>query len=117
MITYTYRIDLVPGSVPTVIHVSQGDSDLTFVFELYARMGSLFLLSGTSAELRGKTSEGKRISIPGTLVSNKATFPLPDGMTEKPGRTVYEIVLISSGKEIASANFYLQVEQRAGGMA
>ena len=116
MITYTYRIDLVPGSIPTVIHVSEGDSDLTFIFELYARTGSVFILSDTIAELRGKTSSGKRISLPGTVVSNKATFSMPEGITETPGNSTYEIVLIHDGKEVASANFILQVEKKAGGV-
>ena len=50
MLTRTYELDMVPGGVPLSIHLSQYDSDVTLVFQLFSSQGSLDIpVSGVTA--------------------------------------------------------------------
>ena len=41
MLQRTYELDMVPGGIPLSIHLSQYDSDVTLIFQLYASQGIL----------------------------------------------------------------------------
>ena len=39
MLKRTYELDMVPGGIPLSIHLSQYDSDVQLIFQLYASQG------------------------------------------------------------------------------
>lgn len=41
MLRRTYELDMVPGGIPLSIHLSQYDSDVQLIFQLYASQGAL----------------------------------------------------------------------------
>ena len=41
MLSRTFELDMVPGGIPLSIHLSQYDSDVTLIFQLYASEGTL----------------------------------------------------------------------------
>ena len=53
MLTYYHPLDVVPGGVQPVIHVSQGDTNTRIAFELIARTGNFFLQSSTGVVVQG----------------------------------------------------------------
>lgn len=115
MITINTILDMRPGAVPKIIHLSQYDSDFTLVFRLHASFGVLNIESGTTAEIRGTKKSGTGYSAAATLnVSNGTVTVTGDAqMTAVAGQNIYEIVLTKNNKVLGSANFILLVERAA----
>jgi len=115
MITYTNRLNMTPGRVPLVIHVSQYDSDFQLVFTLYSSDGTFTIESGTTAMIRGTKTDGHAYDADTTVDINNQTVTVTGDvqMTAAKGMNVYELVLQKSGKDLATANFILAVEKAA----
>ena len=63
MLKRTYELDMVPGGIPLSIHLSQYDSDVQLVFQLYASQGTLAIPdTGVTAQIRGTKLDGNGIS-------------------------------------------------------
>ena len=122
MLTRTYELDMVPGGIPLSIHLSQYDSDVTLVFQLFASQGTLEIpTSGITAEIRGTKRDGNGISAAGTfeIIDSvpTVTVRMTKQMTAIAGKNTFEVVLKaitgSSSFDLPSANFYLDVERAA----
>lgn len=115
MITINTILDMRPGAVPKIIHLSQYDSDFSLVFRLHASFGTLNIESGTTAEIRGTKKSGTGYSASATLnTSNNTVTVTGDAqMTAVAGQNTYEIVLTKNNKVLGSANFILLVERAA----
>ena len=115
MITINTILDMRPGAVPKIIHLSQYDSDFSLVFRLHASFGTLNIESGTTAEIRGTKKSGTGYSASATLntTNNTVTVAGDAQMTAVAGQNIYEIVLIKNNKVLGSANFILLVERAA----
>lgn len=115
MITINTILDMRPGAVPKIIHLSQYDSDFSLVFRLHASFGVLNIESGTTAEIRGTKKSGTGYSASATLntTNNTVTVTGDAQMTAVAGQNIYEIVLIKNNKVLGSANFVLLVERAA----
>ena len=63
MITTQTELDVSPGGIAPVIHVSQYDTgSRTLVFNLIATAGDLILPGGVKAEIRGTKPDGNGFS-------------------------------------------------------
>ena len=63
MLTRQIPLDMSPGEVCPVVHVSQYDAgSRTLVFQLMSRDGEIVLPSGTQAEIRGTKPDGHGFS-------------------------------------------------------
>lgn len=115
MITINTILDMRPGAVPKIIHLSQYDSDFSLVFRLHASFGTLNIESGTTAEIRGTKKSGTGYSASATLntTNNTVTVAGDAQMTAVAGQNIYEIVLTKNNKVLGSANFILLVERAA----
>lgn len=122
MLKRTYELDMVPGGIPLSIHLSQYDSDVQLVFELFASQGELNIPStGVSAEIRGTKLDGNGISAAGTFqIVNSVptvTVQVTKQMTAIAGKNIFELVLSTKSGDVKydlpSANFYLEVERAA----
>lgn len=129
MLTTTYEIDLVPGGVPVVIHVSQYDVDTRILhFNLINSEGALSVPSAARAAIRGTKPDGNGFDYTaaatiGATVS--VDFTVTAQMTAVAGRVPCEIYLYTgtpptttnpSGtnyKQLATAKFILRVERAA----
>lgn len=109
------KLDMTPGGVMLVIHMSQYDSDFTIVFSLYNSDGTFTIESGTTARIRGTKKSGTGYSVPATVdaSTNTVTVTGDQQMTAVAGTNIYEITLYKNGKELNSANFILDVERAA----
>lgn len=113
MITYYHPLDIVPGGVSPVIHVSQGDTNTRIAFELTARTGSYLIQGGSVATVEGKRSDGTAVVAVANINGNRIYITLTEEMTKTAGRGRYEVVLTKSGKTLGTANFILMVEKKA----
>ena len=122
MLTRTYELDMVPGGIPLSIHLSQYDSDVTLVFQLYASQGVLDIPSANvTAEIRGTKLDGNGISAAAVFAYANGiptvTVQVTKQMTAIAGKNNFELVLTASsgGSEfdLPSANFYLDIERAA----
>ena len=122
MLRRTYELDMVPGGIPLSIHLSQYDSDVQLIFQLYASQGALAIPdTGVTAQIRGTKLDGNGISADCTfeIVDSvpTVTVQMTKQMTAIAGKNTFELVLTatsgSSEYSLPSANFYLEVERAA----
>ena len=112
MLTYYHPLDVVPGGVEPLIHVSQGDTNTRIAFELFARVGNFFLQGGSEVTIRGRRSDGVKVTAPASVSNGRIYVTMTEAMTATPGRSVYEVSIVKSGKTMGTANFILMVEAR-----
>lgn len=122
MLNRTYELDMVPGGIPLCVHLSQYDSDVTLIFQLYASEGTLDIPeSGVTAKVRGTKRDGNGISQEATFAFVESiptvTVRVTKQMTAIAGKNSFEVLLTanngSSEFDLPSANFYLDVERAA----
>ena len=115
MRTLTQPLNMSPGGIPPVIHVSQYDSDFTIVFTLFSTVGDFTIEAGTTAMVRGTKSSGTGYSADAAINISAKTVTVTGNaqMTAAAGQNVFEITLLKSGKEISSKNFILLCERAA----
>ena len=121
MLTRRYDLDMVPGGIPLSVHLSQYDSDVTLIFQLYASQGTLNIPAGVSAEIRGTKLDGNGISAEAAFAYDGSiptvTVQVTKQMTAIAGKNTFELVLTAtSGNtdyDLPSANFYLDIERAA----
>lgn len=122
MLRRMYELDMVPGGIPLSIHLSQYDSDVQLIFQLYASQGALAIPdTGVTAQIRGTKLDGNGISADCTFEVIDSvptvTVQMTKQMTAIAGKNTFELVLTatsgSSEYSLPSANFYLEVERAA----
>ena len=126
MITTQIELDVSPGGIAPVIHVSQYDTgSRTLQFNLIATAGDLVLPTGARAEIRGTKPDGNGFSYDCILRGKTVTADVTEQMTAAAGKAVCEIVLYTGtpareGAEasadftqLCTANFILFVERAA----
>ena len=115
MRTITQTLNMTPGGVPPVIHVSQYDSDFTITFTLFSLFGGFTIESGTTAMVRGTKSSGTGYSADAAINISAKTVTVTGNaqMTAAAGQNIFEIVLKKNNKEISSKNFILLCERAA----
>lgn len=122
MLTRNYDLDMVPGGIPLSIHLSQYDSDVTLVFQLYASQGTLNIpMNGVTAQIRGTKRDGNGVSADAVFAYADSiptvTVQMTKQMTAISGRNTFELVLtVTSGSteyDLPSANFILDIERAA----
>ncbi|MBQ9032524.1 MAG: hypothetical protein IJ106_13900 [Parasporobacterium sp.] len=126
MITTQTELDVSPGGIAPVIHVSQYDTgSRTLLFNLIATAGDLILPTGTKAEIRGTKPDGNGFSYDALINGKTVTADVTEQMTAAAGKAVCEIVLYtgtparegaeasSDFTQLCTANFILFVERAA----
>ena len=126
MITTQTELDVSPGGISPVIHVSQYDTgSRTLVFNLIATAGDLILPGGVKAEIRGTKPDGNGFSYECEITGKVVTADVTEQMTAAAGKVVCELVLYTGEParegaaastdftQLATANFILFVERAA----
>lgn len=115
MRTITQPLNMSPGGIPPVIHVSQYDSDFSITFTLFSTVGDFAIEAGTTAMVRGTKSSGTGYSADATINISAKTVTVTGNqqMTAAAGQNVFEITLYKNNKEISSKNFILLCERAA----
>lgn len=111
MITYEYDLDVTPGGTPICVNLSQYDQDYELKFRLYSRQGFLEIKQGTTVSIRGTKKDGKGYSVDAAINEYEVTVYGDKQMTAVAGRQNFELRLLSDGRELNTANFFIVVER------
>lgn len=112
MITQELDLNMVPGTVPPVINVSQFDTGArTFVFTLYNR-ATLFTGAVASCRIEGIKPDKKGFSYDASYNAGVVTADCTEQMTAVAGNVICELRLVASnGDNLGTLNFILCVER------
>lgn len=117
MWTIYKKLNVSPNSIPLVIPIKQYSSDFALKFKLYSTDGDLDIEAGATTKIRGTKRDGNGFSLTGTRIGSTCTFSGTKAqmqqMTAAHGRCVFEVVVEHDGKELITANFYLEVQRAA----
>ncbi len=126
MFTANYDIDVSPGGVVRLIHVSQYDADAReIVFNLISTSGALSLPSGVKAEVRGTKPDGNGFSYGCPISGKLVTMKVTEQMCAVAGTVPCELVIYVGTptteaepaspdfKQLCTATFYLKVKRAA----
>lgn len=112
MTTQTIYLNMIPGSVPPVIHVSQYDTDEdALVFNLH--MGSVPFTAGSTATIEGTKPDKTGFTYAASYSDNVVTADLTEQMTAVSGAVMCEIRITDGTNTVGTQNFVLMVEPAA----
>lgn len=105
------ELNIVPGGIIPVVHVSQYDTGREISFTLYDGNAPAVLDSETVVSIEGTKPDGHGFSYEGTLVDNVVTFETTEQMTVITGGIECKLKLVLGSQVIGTALFILDVEK------
>lgn len=108
------NLDLLPGAMPPIVHVSQGDVGRQFQISIYDDTGAAYSLTGKTLSIVGHKGDGHvfQYAIPSSAISgNTVTITTEEQMTPAAGKALCEIRIEQSGTKLGTCNFVMDVEQ------
>lgn len=105
------ELNIVPGGIIPVVHVSQYDVDRVLTFNLYDRNSEASLASGTTAVIEGTKPDGNGFQYAATITGNTVTVNTTIQMTVLSGTVDCKIVLRNGSQVIGTALFIMDVEK------
>ena len=112
MVTQTINLNMIPGSIPPVVHVSQYDTDENaLVINLYE--GSTPFTSGTTATIEGTKPDMTGFTYAASYSTNIVTADITEQMTAVAGQVICEVRITDGDNTVGTQNFILLVEPAA----
>ena len=114
MITQTHDLNLIPGSVPPVVHVTQYDKTArTLVFNLWDGETSFSVPSGAAVTIRGTKPDGNGFEYTATASGSTVSMDLQQQMATCAGSVRCEVRIASGTQILGTADFILKVKPSA----
>ena len=114
MITQTHDLNLIPGSVPPVVNVTQFDKTArTLVFNLWDGETSFSVPSGAAVTIRGTKPDGNGFEYTATASGSAVSMDLQQQMATCAGSVRCEVRIASGTQIIGTADFILAVKPSA----
>lgn len=113
MNTQKIKLNLIPGGIPPIVHVSQYDVGRPLAFELYDGMSAATIEAGTVVDIRATKPDGTGFEYACTWENNVVSIATQAQMTVLAGQIECELHLVKNQQEIGTANFILEVEEAA----
>lgn len=111
IVTQNTKLNIVPGGILPVVHVSQYDVDRVLSFTLYDGNGAASIESGTTVTIEGTKPDGNGFQYAGTLSENVVTVNTTVQMTALEGTNECKLTLKKGTQTIGSALFLMEVEK------
>ena len=105
-------LDVVPGPIPPILHLTEYDENMEVVVTLMRRGQPFQIPTGTTVKIEG-TLKGHPFSEDGTPSGNTVTFIVSESMTAFAGRAWTKIKLTQNSKPVSTCGFWLDCD-RAG---
>lgn len=108
------NLDLLPGAMPPIVHVSQGDVGRQFTVSIYDDTGAAYSLTGKTLSIVGHKGDGNvfQYAIPSSAISgNTVTITTEEQMTPVAGKALCEIRIEQGTTKLGTCNFFMDVEQ------
>ena len=114
MITQTHDLNLIPGSVPPVVNVTQFDKTArTLVFNLWDGETSFSVPSGAAVTIRGTKPDGNGFEYTATASGSTVSMDLQQQMATCAGSVRCEVRIASGTQILGTADFILEVKPSA----
>lgn len=114
LVTTDFNINITPGAMPPVVHVSEYDIGRSYTVELIGENNDAFTIpTGTTATIEGTLNGVVGFSAPATISNNKVVFALTESMTAYAGKAWCKIKLTLNDEPIQTCAFIIAVD-RAG---
>lgn len=114
MITQTHDLNLIPGSVPPVVNVTQYDKTArTLVFNLWDGETSFSVPSGAAVTIRGTKPDGNGFEYAASMTGNTVKMDLQQQMATCAGSVRCEVRITSGTQILGTADFILEVKPSA----
>lgn len=114
MITQTHDLNLIPGSVPPVVNVTQFDKTArTLVFNLWDGETSFSVPSGAAVTIRGTKPDGNGFEYTATASGSAVSMNIQQQMATCAGSVRCEVRIASGTQIIGTADFILEVKPSA----
>lgn len=114
MITQTHDLNLIPGSVPPVVHVTQYDKNArTLVFNLWDGETSFSVPSGAAVTIRGAKPDGNGFEYTATASGSAVSMNIQQQMATCAGSVRCEVRITSGTQILGTADFILEVKPSA----
>ena len=111
IVTQNNKLNVIPGGIIPVVHVSQYDVDRAISFTLYDGNSAASLEEGTTATIEGTKPDGHGFQYSGTISGNVVTFNTTQQMTALAGGIECKLTLTNGSQVIGTAMFILEVEK------
>lgn len=108
------NLDILPGAMPPIVHVSQGDVGRQFSISVYDDTGAAYSLTGKTLSIVGHKGDGNifQYELPSSAISgNTVTITTEEQMTPAAGKALCEIRIEDGGTKLGTCNFIMDVEQ------
>ena len=108
------NLDLLPGAIPPIVHVSQGDVGRKFAISIYDDTGAAYTLTGKNISIVGHKEDNNifQYDISSSAISNNTvTITTEEQMTTTAGKVLCEIRIEYDGTKLGTCNFVMDVEQ------
>lgn len=113
LVNQDLTIDVIPGGVPPVMHLTEYDENMQVVVTLTQRGQAFAIPSGTTAKIDGTFYGRHAFSEDATVDGSTVTFAITKNMTAFAGRAWTKIKLTKDNKPVSTCGFWLDCD-RAG---
>lgn len=113
MTTQKIELNVIPEGIQPIIHVSQYDKGQTWLFYLYDNDTPYTIPVGASITIQGTKQDGTGFQYACTFSGSVVTAEEKQQMTVFAGDVQTELVITSSGQQLATLNFIIRVEPAA----
>ena len=114
LVNYSFAVNVTPGSMPPIVHVSEYDIGRTYTVTINGENGSVFNIpTGTTATVEGTLNGVIGFTTDATISGSSVSFALTESMTAKSGKAWCKIKLTLNDEPIQTCAFILDVD-RAG---
>lgn len=104
------KVDITPGGVIPVLHVSQFDVGRTITFNLMDNTEAYTVPSGATVKIHGTKPSGLGFTVTGSVSGSVVTISTTDVMTDEYGLIPCELSITSGNTILGTANMTLDVE-------
>ena len=105
------KLNMVPGGIIPVVHLSQNDIGRVLQFELYDGVSAASITTGTTVTVEGTKPDRHAFQYDATISGNVVTVDTVQQMVIVPGTVECTLSLTYNSQVIGTALFFMEVER------
>lgn len=105
------KLNMVPGGIIPVVHLSQNDIGRVLQFELYDGVSAASITTGTTVTVEGTKPDRHAFQYDATISGNVVTVNTVQQMVIVPGTVECTLTLTYNSQVIGTALFFMEVER------
>lgn len=111
LVNQTLKLEITPGGVPPILHVTEYDENMQVEVHLLQRGQAFMIPSGVTAKVEGSYSGRYPFSENATPSGDTVTFMVSKNMTPCAGRAWVKIKLTKDSKPVHSCGFWMEADR------